>query len=69
MSPSKNVTDKLFALRQNYKDINNDVMHFLVKLLLKSLYGEQFRKDFEEKFACKSVYWMRSEHDERVKEF
>ena len=31
MSPFRKVTDKLFALRQKYKDENNDVMHLLVK--------------------------------------
>ena len=29
-------------------------MQILVKLLMNSLYGEQIRKDIEEKFACKS---------------
>ena len=31
MSPFRKVIDKLFALRQKYKDENNDVMHLLVK--------------------------------------
>ena len=48
VSPFKNVNDKLFALRQKYKDDNNDVMQLLVKLLLNSLYGENIRKDIEE---------------------
>ena len=34
---------------------------------MNSLYGQQIRKDIEEKFACKSKYWMISECDERVK--
>ena len=61
--------DKLFALRQKYKDENNDVMQFLVKLLMNSLYGENIRKDIEEKFACKSEAWMMTEYDERVKDY
>ena len=36
---------------------------------MNSLYGEQIRKDIEEKFACKSEYWMMSEYDERVKDY
>ena len=36
---------------------------------MKSLYGENLRKDFEEKFACKSEVWMMSEYDERVKDY
>ena len=44
-------------------------MQLLVKLLMNSLYGEQIRKDIEEKFACKSEYWMHSENDERVKDY
>ena len=42
-------------------------MQLLVKLLMNSLYGEQIRKDFEEKFAGKSEYWMMSEYDEELK--
>ena len=34
---------------------------------MNSLYGEQTRIDIEEKFACKTEYWMMSEYDERVK--
>ena len=44
-------------------------MQLLVKLLLNSLYGEQIRKDIEDKLACKSEAWMISEYDERVKAY
>ena len=69
VSPFRKVIDKLFALRQKYKDENNDVMQLLVKLLTNSLYGENIRKDIEEKFACKSEAWMMTEYDERVKDY
>ena len=69
VSPFRKVIDKLFALRQKYKDENNDVMQLLVKLLMNSLYGENIRKDIEEKFTCKSEAWMMSEYDERVKDY
>ena len=69
VSPFRNVIDKLFKLRQKYKDEGNDVMQLLVKLLMNSLYGENIRKDIEEKFACKSEYWMMTEYDERVKDY
>ena len=69
VSPFRKVIDKLFAFRQKYKDENNDVMQLLVKLLMNSLYGENIRKDIEEKFACKSEMWMMSEYDERVKDY
>ena len=69
VSTFRKVIDKLFALRQKYKDENNDVMQLLVKLLLNSLYGENIRKDIEEKFTCLSEAWMMSEYDERVKDF
>ena len=36
---------------------------------MKSLYGENIRKDIEGKFACKSEAWMMSENDERVKSY
>ena len=32
VSPFREVIDKLFALRQKYKDENNDVMQILVKI-------------------------------------
>ena len=69
VSPFRKVIDILFKLRQKYKDEGNDVMQLLVKLLMNSLYGEQIRKDIEEKFACKSELWMQTEYDERVKDY
>ena len=68
VSPFRKVIDILFKLRQKYKDEGNEVMQLLVKLLMNSLYGEQIRKDIEEKFACKSEMWMQTEYDERVKD-
>ena len=65
VSPFRKIIDKLFALRQKYKDKNNDVMQLLVKLLLNSLYGENIRKDIEEKFTCKSEMWMMDNYDEK----
>ena len=69
VSPFRKVIDKLFALRQKYKDEGKDVMQLLVKLLMNSLYGEFIRKDIEENFACKSEAWIMSEYDERVKDY
>ena len=69
VSPFIKSFDKLFALRQKYKDENHEVVQFLVKLFLNSLYGEQIRKNIEEKLACKSEAWMMSEYDERVKNY
>ena len=50
----KKVLDKLFELRQKYKDENNHVIQLLVISIMNSLYGEQIRKDIEERFECKS---------------
>ena len=69
VSPFRKVIDKLFPLRQKYKDEYNYVMQLLVKLLMNGLYGENIRKDIEEKFACKSEAWMMTEYDERVKDY
>ena len=68
-SSFKKVIDKLFELRQKYKDENNDIMHFLVKLIMNSLYGQQIRKDIEESYECKSEAWMMTEFDERVLDY
>ena len=69
VSAFRNVIDKLFSLKQKYKDEGNDVLQLLVKILMNSLNGENIRKYIEEKFACKSEEWMNSEYDERVKEY
>ena len=69
VSPFRKIIDKLSALRQKYKDENNDVMQLLVKLLMNSLYGKNRGKDIEEKFACISEAWMMSQYDERVKDY
>ena len=65
VSPFRKVIDKLFSLRQKYKDEGNEVLQLLVKLLINSLYGENIRKDNEEKFVCKSEAWMMTEYDEQ----
>ena len=69
VNPFRKVIDILFKLRKKFKDENNNVMQLLVKLLMKSLYGENIRKNIEEKFVCKSEMWMQSEYDERVKDY
>ena len=69
VSPFRKFIDKLFALRQKFKEENIDVMQLLVKLLMNSLYEENIRKDIKEKFACKSKAWVMSEYDERVKDY
>ena len=63
------VIDKLFELRQNCKDDNNDVLQLLVILIMNSLYGEQLPKDFDERYSCKSEIWMMTENDERVLDY
>ena len=69
LSPFEKVIDKLFELRQKYKDENNDVIQLLVKLFVNSLYGKQLRKDFEKSYQCKSETWMMTDKDERVLDY
>ena len=69
VSPFKKVIDKLFELRQKYKDENNDAMQLLVKLNMNSLYGEQIRKDITDSYDCKSENSMMTENDERVLDY
>ena len=61
ISPIRKVIDKLFALRQKYKDGGKEVMQLLVNLLMIGVYGEETQKDIEERLACKSEYWMFSQ--------
>ena len=69
MYPFKKVNDKLFELRQKYKDEKNDVKQLLVKLIMNSLYGEQIRKNITDSYECKSEIWMMTEYDERVLDY
>ena len=66
ISPFRKVIEKLFDLRQKYKDEKIDLMQGLVKLILNSLYGVQIRKDINESYYCESEIWMKTEFDENV---
>ena len=44
------VLDKKFELRKSYKERNDEVIKFLVELLMNSLYGEQIGKDIEDEY-------------------
>ena len=66
---SKKIIDEIFALRQKYKDEDNEVMQLLVKLIMNALYGEFLRKEILESYKCKSELWMMTEYDERVIEY
>ena len=48
VSRFKKVIDKLFELRQKYKNENDDAMQMLVKVSMNCFYGEQIRNDIEE---------------------
>ena len=69
VSPFRKVIEKLFALRQKYKDEKIDLMQGLGKLIMNSLYGVQIRKDFNESYSCKSEIWMKTEFDENVLDY
>ena len=69
VSPFRKVIEKLFALRQKYKDEKNELMQGLVKLIMVSLYGVQIRKDINESYSCKSENWMKTEFDENVSDY
>ena len=68
-SPFRKVIEKLFALRQKYKDEKNDLMQGLNNLTMKSLYGVQIRRDINESFHCKSESCMKTEFDESVVDY
>ena len=69
VSPFKKVIDKLFELRQKYKEENNEVMQLLVKLTMNSFYGEFLRKDILKSYQCISEMWMQTEYDERLLDY
>ena len=59
----------IFASRQKYEEDHNDMMHGLVKLILKRFYGAQTRKDVNKSFCCKSEHWMETKYDENVLDY
>ena len=69
VSPFRKVIEKLFVLRQKYKDEKNDLMQGLVKLIMNSLYRVQIRKVINESYSCKSETWMKTEFDENVLDY
>ena len=69
ISPFRKVIEKLFALRQKYKDEGNDLMQELVILIMNSFYGVQIRKDINESYSCKSENWKKTEFDENVLDY
>ena len=69
ISPFRKVIEKLFALRQKYKDQKIDFLQGLVKLIINSLYGVQIRKDLNESYYCKTENWMKTEFDENVLDY
>ena len=69
INPFEKVIDKLFALRQKYKDEGNEVMQLLVILIMNAFYGEFLRKDNLASYQCKSEFWMMTEYDERILDY
>ena len=69
VSPFRKVIEKLFALRQKYKDEKNDLMQGLIKLIMNSLYGVQIGRDINESYYCKSENWMKTEINENVLDY
>ena len=69
ISPFRKVIGRLFALRQKYKNEKNDSMQGLVRLIMKTLYGYQIRRDINEAYHCKSEIWMKAEFGENVLEY
>ena len=69
ISPFRKVIEKLFALRQNYKDEKNYSMQGLVELIKNSLYVVQIRRDINESNFCNSETWMKTEFDENVLDY
>ena len=69
ISPFRRVLEKLYALRQKYKDEKNDLMQGLVELIMNTLYGVQIRRDINESYYCKSETWMKREFDGNVLDY
>ena len=56
ISPFGKVIEKLFVVKQKYKNKGNDIMQGLVKLSMNNLYGVQIRRDIDDFCICKSEH-------------
>ena len=56
-------------MRLKYKSEGQDILQEMVKLIMNSIYGQTIRRDIEDEFCCKTENWMKTEYDERVKDY
>ena len=69
VSPFRDFIKNLFDLRLKYKTEGQDILQEMVKLIMNSIYGQTIRRDIEDEFCCKTENWMKTEYDERVKDY
>ena len=69
VSPFRDFIKNLFDLRLKYKSEGQDILQEMVKLIMNSIYGQTIRRDIEDEFCCKRENWMKTEYDERVKDY
>ena len=67
--PFRNFIKDLFDLRLKYKKEGEEILQEMVKLIMNSIYGQTIRKDIDDEYLCKSEQWMKTEFDERVKDY
>ena len=67
--PFRKFIKDLFDLRLKYKGNGEEILQEMVKLIMNSVYGHTIRKDINEEYLCKSEHWMKTEFDERVKDY
>ena len=68
-SSFKEFINNLFELRAKYKSQGEDILQEMVKLIMNSLYGQTIRRDIEGELSCKTGHWMKTEFDDRVKDY
>ena len=59
----------MFDLRLKCKSENNEILQEMVKLIMNSIYGQTIGRDIEDEFCCKTEQGMKTEYDERVKDY
>ena len=69
VSPFREFIKNLFDLRLMYEKNGDEILQEMVKLIMNSIYGQTIRRDIEDEFSCKTEHWMRTEYDERVKDY
>ena len=66
VSPFEKSIEYPFNLKLKYEEEGNDLMVYLIKLTMNSLFALSIREDIDEDYIIRSETWLRKNNDDRV---